>query len=208
MSTGHIESDLLRQAVQGDRASLSEVLLLHYDDLGRHIARRISAELEPVVVADDILHQTLVRAAQGIGRYEPRHEGAFHAWLTTIADNLIRDALKRRRRERRATGVAAPGGAAGQNSSWAALVDRIAGDGTSPSVGTQRRENARRVRAALVALPAEYREVIERHYLMEQSLDQIAEDKATTKGAVRALCYRARKRLRELMGQSSQYFSG
>jgi RNA polymerase sigma-70 factor (ECF subfamily) len=208
MSIGHLESDLLRQAVRGDRASLSQVLLLHYDGLGRHIARRISAELEPLVVADDILHQTLVRAAQGIGRYEPRQEGAFRAWLTTIADNLIRDARKRNRRERRAGPEQGKGGAAGQTGSWAALVERIAGDGTSPSVGTQRRENARRVRAALAALPAEYRDVIERHYLMEQSLDEIAGTKGTTKGAIRALCYRARKRLRELMGQSSLYFSG
>ena len=52
-----------------------------------------------------------------------------------------------------------------------------------------------------------YRQVIERHYLLDQSLEEIAEALGGTKGSVRAMCYRARKRLRELMGRSSMYFS-
>ena len=51
--------------------------------------------------ADDVLQQTFVRAAQAIGTFEPRHADAFRGWLRTIADNLVRDAEKRRRRERR-----------------------------------------------------------------------------------------------------------
>ncbi len=204
MSVGHVESDLLLQAVSGDRASLSQVLLLHYDSLQSHIAGRISGDLRRLVDADDVLHQTFVRAAQGIGRFRPRHKGAFRAWLNTIADNLVRDIAKRKRRERRVADQQRPG----QDGSWAALVERIAGDGTSPSVGTQRSENARRLRVALAALPDAYREVIERYYLQDQSLAQIAEAMGGTKGSIRAMCYRARKRLRELMGQSSLYFSG
>jgi RNA polymerase sigma-70 factor (subfamily 1) len=208
MSSEQLESDLLQRAVDGDRASLSQVLLIHYGGLRRHVARRLSGDLERLVDADDILHQTMVRASQAIGRFQPRQEGAFRAWLKTIADNLIKDTRKKKGRERRA---GAPDGLprdAGQNSSWAALVERIAGDGSTPSVKTQRSENARRLRVALVALPDGYREVIERHYLRDQSLAQIAEAMGVSKGSVRATCYRARKRLRELMGQSSMYFSG
>jgi RNA polymerase sigma-70 factor (ECF subfamily) len=198
---------LLPQAVKGDRASLSQVLLLHYDGLRRHIARRISGDLERLVAADDILHQTMVRAAQGIGRYQPRHEGAFRGWLTKIADNLIKDAQRRKRRERRAAFPDGPGHAPVQNSSWAALVEKIAGDGSTPSVKTQRSDNARRLRVALAALPDDYRQVVERFYLQDQSLAEIADALGSTKGSVRAICYRARKRLRELMGRSSLYFS-
>lgn len=208
MSLGHLESDLLPRAVGGDRAALSQVLLLHYDGLQAHVARRISGDLQRLVTADDVLHQTLVRAAGAIGNYQPRHEGAFRAWLTTIADNLIKDAQRKKQRERRAGVSERPDRAAGQNSSWAALVERIAGDGTSPSMGTQRHENARRLRTALAALPENQREVVERYYLQEQSLEEIAEALGCTKGSARAICYRARKRLRELMGQSSLYFSG
>jgi RNA polymerase sigma-70 factor (ECF subfamily) len=204
MTSGCLELDLLRRAVAGDRAALSQVLLLHYDGLQRHIAARICGDLERLLLADDILHQTMVRATQAIGRYRPQHEGAFRAWLSTIADNLIKDAEKRRRRERRAGQEMAPG----EGSSWAALVERIAGDATTPSVRGQRHESARRVRDALAALPDDQREIVERYYLKEQSLEEIAETLGCTKGAVRAACYRARKRLREQMGRSSLYFSG
>ncbi len=204
MSVGNLESELLHQAVAGDRAALSHVLLLHYDGLQQHIQRRLSGELQRHVSADDILHQTMVRAARGICQYEPRHENAFLAWLKTIADNLIRDAHKKTKRERRADA----GDAVDQGSSWAALVERLAGDGSTPSVKVQQHDNARRLRAAVAALPDEYRQVIERYYLENQSLDEIAQAVGGTKGSVRAMCYRARKRLRELMGRSSMYFSG
>lgn len=182
---------------------MSQVLLLHYDSLQQHIARRLSGDLEHLVAADDILHQAMVQAAQGIHRFEPRHEGAFLAWLKTIADNLIRDVQRKKRRERRAPSQEAHD----QGSSWAALVEKIAGEGSTPSVKTQQYDNARRLRVALTALPDEYRQVIERYYLEEQSLDEIATVLGCTKGSVRAMCYRARKRLRELMGRSSMYFS-
>jgi len=214
MSAGNLESELLRRAVGGDRASLAELLLLHYDGLQRHVGRRIRAadgapaRTERLLSADDVLHQTLVRAAQRISTFRPRQEGTFRAWLFTIADNLIKDAEKRRRRERRAGVEGGPGRPPGQSGSWAALVERIAGDGTTASAKTQRRENARRLQAALAALPDDYRNVIERYYLGHQSLDEIAQATGATKGSVRAMCYRGRKRLRELMGRSSLYFSG
>jgi RNA polymerase sigma-70 factor (ECF subfamily) len=168
---------------------------------------RISADLQPLVIPEDILHQTLVRAAHAIGRFEPRREGALRAWLATIADNLIRDAEKRRRRERRAPAQDSPAGGTGQDSSLAPLVERIAAEQTSPSGRGQRHENMHRLRAALATLPAEHREVLQRYYLQGQTVDQIAQALGCTHGAVRGLCYRARKRLREQMGRSSLYFS-
>ncbi len=202
MSVGHLESELLSQAVHGDRDALSQVLLLHYDALQQHIARRLSGDLKRHVSADDILHQAMVRAARGIRNYEPRHENAFLAWLKTIADNLIHDARKKKQRERRADSRGA-----GMGSSWAAMVERIGGEGSTPSLKAQREDNARRLRAAVASLPEDYRRVVERYYLFDQSLDEIAQALGMTKGAVRAMCYRAKKRLRELMGRSSMYFS-
>jgi RNA polymerase sigma-70 factor (subfamily 1) len=208
MSSEALESDLLRQATGGDRAALSQLLLLHYDGLRQHIAGRLSGDLQPLLLADDILHQTLVRATQAIGSYQLRREGAFLAWLKTIANNLIKDARKRRHRERRATAAEAPQSPGGESSSWVPHVDRLAGEGSTPSEKGQRRENARRLRAALAALREDEREVIERYYFQEQSLEEIAETLGSSKDSIRGICYRARKRLRALMGRSSLYFSG
>lgn len=207
MSERHAESDLLRQVAAGDRAALSELLLVHYDSLRRHIDRRIDGDLQGIVTSDDILHQTVVRAAQGIRSYEARGERAFLAWLKTIADNLLKDAHKRRRRERRAAEPTTMPVSHGAGSSWAALVERIIGDATTPSVVGQRQENVGRIRAALACLPTDQRDVLERHYLQDQSLDQIATALGVTKDSIRGLCYRAKKNLRALMGRCSLYFS-
>ena len=207
MSQDPSELDLIPLAVAGDRAALSQLLLLHYDGLSRHLAGRITPELQGLLRPEDLLHQTLVRAAQAIGGFELRHAGAFRGWLETIADNLLRDAAKRRRRERRAADPLA-GGRAPDDSSMAAMVDRIAKDSSTPVGQSQRREAIRRMQAALASLPGEQREVVERYYLQGQSYEQIAAATGRTKDAVRGIGYRARKSLREIMGRSSLYFSG
>ena len=207
MSERRDESDLLRQVAAGDHAALSGLLLVHYDSLRRHIDRRIAGDLQGSATADDILHQTVVRAAQGIRGYQARGVRAFRAWLKTIADNLIKDAQRRRRRERRAAEQGGPFAPRGAGSSWGALAERIVGDATTPSVAGQRNENIRRLRAALACLPPDQRDILERYYLRDQSLEEIAEALGATKDSIRGICYRARKKLRELMGRSSLYFS-
>ena len=207
MSDEPQEADLICQAVAGDRGSLSQLLLLHYDDLVRHVSKHMSPELQGVVLVDDILQQTFVRAAQAIANYEIRGPGAFRAWLKTIAGNLVKDAHKRRRCERRLPQfVRRP--AHVHDSTMGALVDRIAGESTSPSGHAYRNDNLRHMRAALAGLPDDQREVIQRHYLQDQSLEQIARAMSRTKDAIRGACYRARKNLRVSMGQSSLYFGG
>ena len=101
MSVVESESQLIRQAIAGGHAALTQLLLIHYDALYRHVDMRISPDLQGLIRADDILQHTFVRAARAITTFECRHENAFRGWLKTIADNLLRDAEKRRRRERR-----------------------------------------------------------------------------------------------------------
>jgi len=201
------ELDLIHRAVAGDRAALSQLLLRHYDGLKRHLTGRIPAELQGLLRPEDLLHQTLIRVAQAIGSFEARHAGAFRGWLDTIADNLLKDAAKRRRRERRAAEPSRDNRAPDE-SSMAAMVERIAQDGSTPVGQAQRRESIRRMQAALAALPADQREVVERYYLQGQSYEQIAAKTGRSKDAVRGIGYRARKNLREIMGRSSLYFSG
>lgn len=201
------DNDLMQQAIAGDRGALSSLLLEHYDDLHRHIAARISNHLQGLVRADDILQQTFVRVAQRISDFEPQHDGAFRAWLKTIAENLLRDAEKRRRRERRAPSEFGYG-SVGAHPQRGGLVDRLAGDHTTPARGVQRRDNIVHMKAAMQQLPGEQREVIRRRYLLGQSLEEIANALGCSKDAARGMCYRARQRLRTHMGRSSLYFSG
>ena len=76
MSQEPSEVDWVGRAIGGDRAALSQLLLTHYDALRGHIARRIPAELQGLVRAEDVLHQTFVRAAQSLDGFQVRPEGS------------------------------------------------------------------------------------------------------------------------------------
>lgn len=200
------ETDLIRSASCGDRVALTQLLVRHHDSLRLHVQRQLAAVPNGTASPEDILQQTVVRAAQAVARFEQRESGSFLAWLKTIAANLIKDARKRRVRERRALRVSPDMPASG--ASAAMIVEGLAADSTPPVRKVQLRESVHRLRAAVAQLPDEQREVIERYYLLNESLDDIADVTGRTKGAVRGICYRARQRLRALMGGSSLYFSG
>ncbi|MFW6170394.1 MAG: RNA polymerase sigma factor [Planctomycetota bacterium] len=199
MTAMESEPDLIREAIAGDRAALARILLAHYDELHHHIELRISRELQGVLRADDVLQQTFVKAAQGIRVFQIRHDRAFRGWLKTIADNLVRDAEKRRRRERRGR----PGGSSERRSR---LRQLMCGN-TSPSGRAAREEAARGIRAAMDRLSPEQQDVLRRRYFQNQTLEEIAVALGRSKDGIRGLCFRARKNLRAAMGRTSLYFS-
>ncbi|MCB9938292.1 MAG: RNA polymerase sigma factor [Planctomycetaceae bacterium] len=199
-----LEPELIQRAIVGDRVALSQLLLIHHDSLRRHIVHESAGQQLGVMLADDILQQTFVRAAQGIKAFEDREVGSLRAWLKTIAANLIKDAQKRRSRERRAT---RPHASHSDDGSLLPAVERLSCDHTPPIKRAQRSESIRRMRTAMASLPPEQREVVERYYLQTQTLEQIAQETGRTISSVRGVCYRARKNLRTLMGGSSLYFS-
>ncbi len=199
MSINTHEEPLVQAAIDGDRTALAQLLLTYYDDLERHIGARISRQLQGLERPEDILQQTFVRAAQAISAFTPQHAGAFRGWLKTIADNLLRDAEKRRRREPRCV--------PGHGESQSGLLDGVPTDMTSPSVRARRAERADRLRRAMSQLAPDQRDVLHRRYLLGQSLQQIASETGRTVGAVRGLCYRARANLHAVMGNTSLYFS-
>ncbi|MCA9118937.1 MAG: sigma-70 family RNA polymerase sigma factor [Planctomycetaceae bacterium] len=203
MSERDLEYELLRRAIAGDRASLSQLLLIHHDALRRHISLESVGEQLGVMHADDVLQQTFVRAAKGITKFQEREVGSMRGWLKTIASNVIRDAKKRRGRERR-TAEARP---YSDDGSLLNAVERLSCDQTPPIKRVQRSESIRRMHVAMASLPAEQRDIVERYYLQSQTLEEIAISTGRTIGSIRGICYRARKTLRELMGRSSLYFS-
>ena len=95
-----LEGDLIRAAAAGDQVALSQLLLLHYNELERHVVQRLASEQAGVLLPEDVLQETFYRAARALPQFEGRYVGSFCPWLKTVASNLIKDALKRRRRER------------------------------------------------------------------------------------------------------------
>lgn len=72
--------------------------------------------------------------------------------------------------------------------------------GTTPEEELLRRERAESLRRALEALPASDRRLIYRKYWYRQPTAQIAAELGLTERAVEGRLYRAKRRLRELLG--------
>jgi RNA polymerase sigma-70 factor (ECF subfamily) len=104
--------------------------------------------------------------------------GAFAAWLAGIAANVLRNQLRRRRRER----LRLP----------AAVVEGVAVD-----LSAGQRDTAEAVAHALAALPERYEAVLRAKYLERRSVAEIAATSGQTLKTVESLLTRARQAFRE-----------
>jgi RNA polymerase sigma-70 factor, ECF subfamily len=86
------EAALLVAAAGGDEQAFRSLTDPHARRLHLHCYRMLGSMDD----ADDALQETLLRAWQGLGRYEPRSPLA--GWLHTIATNVCLTAIARRRR--------------------------------------------------------------------------------------------------------------
>ncbi len=161
----------------GDSRAFRE-LFQRYAPLLRAMARRRVGRASD---ADDLVQQTFLQLHRA--RHDFRPGTRLRPWLVTIAMNLARDALRRRGRRPEAPidaeRLEAPADSAG---------------------GAEASDEARRVRAALAALPEDQREVIELFWLSGLPYAEISAIVGASEGAVRVRAHRGYVRLRELLG--------
>ncbi|MBK7219294.1 MAG: RNA polymerase sigma factor [Candidatus Promineofilum sp.] len=91
-----IEPDRLLRQGQVDRQLLAQSLLDHYFAPVHRLALSILAD---EAEADDVAQETFITALRRLDRYDPQTN--LKAWLSTIAVNLSRDRLRRRKARQR-----------------------------------------------------------------------------------------------------------
>ena len=88
------ERQLIERAQAGDRSALSLLLEEHHSDIARRVRGRLPAAVRRRCADSDIVQETLLIAAQRIGKFEYRGTGSFRAWLAGIAENAGRRAVQ------------------------------------------------------------------------------------------------------------------
>ncbi len=208
MSTSTVSEQLLACAVAGDQAALERLLFLYYDHLAAHIGRKLPLDVRSQLGVDDILQDTFVQAFRDIRTLAPQGEQAFRAWLETVADHRLQDALRRARRKKRGGDFQqATDGGAPEGSQWLPLVELLKGDVGTPSQNAAQQEAVAAVQVGVSALPPDQREAIRMHCLDRLSVEETAQAMQRTPGAVRGLVQRAKIALREHLMSSSLWFS-
>jgi RNA polymerase sigma factor (sigma-70 family) len=91
--------DLIDRVRQGDAQALDRLLAQHLQPLQRWASGRLPVWARDLADTDDLVQETLTRTLRKIGSFEPRHAGAFQAYLRQAVLNRIRDELRHKGRQ-------------------------------------------------------------------------------------------------------------
>jgi len=200
------QDTLTTAAIGGDRKALAGLLKRHQDELRQWVAGRIGRRYRAALDADDVLQVTFMEAFIRVAQFVPSGPGAFGAWLRTIAENNLKDAIRelnRKKRPPRDQQVTA----SGSDDSYGDLLAALESMGTTPSGGAASREVCTLIEEALKKLPPDYEKVIRLYDLLGREGDEVARAMDRSPGAVHMLKARAHQRLAEILGESTKFFS-
>ncbi|MCB9600220.1 MAG: RNA polymerase sigma factor [Sandaracinus sp.] len=170
---------LAARATAGDREALEALLRRHAADVFK-LCHLVAGETE----GPDAAQRTLEKLVLNIDRFEP-DKGSFRTWALTVARNVCRDRLRRRKLER--THFRRDG---------EERVQREPTEQPSPERLALARIEAGEVAKALETLPEGMRSAIVLFHVHGASYEEIAETLDIPKGTVMTWLHRGRARLR------------
>ena len=89
---------LLERVRSGDTQALNQLVHRYLPPLTRWASGRLPRWARDLSDTDDLVQDTLLRTVRQLNRFEPRRDGALHAYLRSAVMNRIRDEIRRRRR--------------------------------------------------------------------------------------------------------------
>jgi len=205
----HSSNDLIAKAIGGDEAALSLLLVQQHDGLLRYIRRRITVDDERYCDPEDVLQDTFTLAFQQIHTLRQGDDAAFTSWLMVIAQNRLRNIADMRRSRKRggdwvrvnginnAIGARQPADA--DDGFATDLLEMLARNTRSPRSVAGNREYVTLIRQAIGELEPAHRDVLRMRFVENMPHAEIADQLGRTEPAIRQLCLRALRRLREVL---------
>jgi len=185
--------ELLTRARAGSREAVGRLLERHAGKLLALIRLRMGPSLRARLESRDVLQATLLKAFQGLDRFQGQGSTTLVAWLAQIAANEIRDQADFHRCECRdaAREEALDDRSQVVQAAVRSALSRLILD-----------EEQQRLERALESLPADYREVILLRRLEELSYAEIGERLGRSPDACRMLFARAMAALTAAAGDT------
>ncbi|MDE2481446.1 MAG: sigma-70 family RNA polymerase sigma factor [bacterium] len=170
------DGELVAMTLGGNPEAFA-ALVSRYDRAVYHLAYRTLHDVEE---AKDATQEAFFKAYRSLRTF--KLGAKFSTWIFSIAYHACCDRLNRRKRY-----------------SNEELPERA-----DPAPGPEREaialDEARRLRAAIDALPEKYRAVITLYHLQGKQYDEIAEVLGLPMGTVKTHLFRAKEQLRKLLG--------
>ena len=173
---------LLERVRRGETEAIGALFGNFGDDVAGLCARMLGYGPD----AEDAANETFLRARRGLDDYDEARP--FRTWLLSIAAHHCIDRLRRRAREEK---IFSP---------TEFDAEALPSPGPSPLRGELDAERRRTVTAAMDALPERYRAPLVLRYFVEQSYAEIGAALELSEAQVGMLLYRARRKLRDVLG--------
>ena len=178
MSRVDEESDLIDQALTGDRGAFTRLVQLNQDRLFASMLQVTGSPDE----AEEVVQEAFIRAFIKLDTFQRNSQ--FFTWLYRIAFN---SALTRRRRNRARVSL---------DQFRETTGNEIADSGAGVDEPMLQKERIAMVREAMKRLTDEHRSILVLREMDEQSYESIAEILEISIGTVRSRLSRARKQLK------------
>lgn len=169
------DGELVRRCLAGEAQAFA-LLVERYDRPVYHLARRTLRDPED---ARDATQEAFFKAYRGLRTFKPGAK--FSTWLLSIAYHACCDRLARRKRF--------------SFDELPETADRSPG----PELIATRTDEARRLRAAIDALPEKYRVAITLYHLQDCRYEEIAQILGVPLGTVKTHLFRAKELLRRTL---------
>ncbi|MHC4702654.1 MAG: sigma-70 family RNA polymerase sigma factor [Planctomycetota bacterium] len=151
---------LVTLAKEGDRAALEKLCKVYGERVHWIVRFRMGREIRSKLDSMDLVQDAFVLALENLGDFTYRDEGDFLRWLSKIAENRIRDNVKKLHADKRniRKEVSLRNRVSTTQGSLVGVPGPVAT--TTPSVVISNREELSRLDKAIDELKPEYREVI------------------------------------------------
>ncbi len=205
MRAGESEGDLIQQAVGGDRAALEELLVLHHDRLVASVEHLVPPDVRGSFSAEDACQEAYITVFQKVGQFEQHRENGFYRWVEAIAQRKLHDLAKAQRTLKR--GGQGTNRNGDESRAVIGLLEMLAVHERTPSRSAAAKEAVGAVEAAMANLDDHYAHALRLRYVEALPVADVARRLDRTEGAVRMMCHRALRRLREELGSPWRFFS-
>ncbi len=197
---------LICEAREGRREALDELIERYRPFVQLVVRCRSRGQLRARLGSSDMVQETMLRVAEGIGQFQGEGEAEWRAWLGRIAEReVIRHLRLHVGAEKRAVGRERRVAASASDSLTGSrhLDQWLVNTQTSPSMVAMRHERALWLSDALSRLQDDYREVLILRHIEGLDFPEIARRMNRTPGATRVLWVRALRKLRETISNAS-----
>jgi RNA polymerase sigma-70 factor (ECF subfamily) len=202
-----LEARWIREAKAGDRPSLEQLLLVHYEDLTSFLTQRLREAKPGMLSVEDLVQQTMMQVFRDIKRLEARPGINFSAWLKAIANHRILDEIRNKRRQKRGGEWQRRWGIETDSGNVLNPIDAAPATDNSPSRSASRHEKWQKLIELMQQLEPDQRQAIRLRFLEGLSIEEIAVAMDKTTGSIRGLLHRGKAALRTLLGSASQWLS-